>query len=142
MAAYMTGHKSVVNALGVYGSRAESNFDHPKVETMGEAIRRHSDKALGIVTNTEVQDATPAALAELHDARRLREDRVVLADPDAVAGLEAGAALAHDDLAAGDDLAGEDLHAEALGVRVTTVAGAGCTLLVRHVFRSPTSRCR
>ena len=62
MAAYMTGHKSVVNALGVYGSRAESNFDHPKVETMGEAIRRHSDKALGIVTNTEVQDATPAAL--------------------------------------------------------------------------------
>ncbi len=62
MAAYMSGHKSVVNALGVYGSRAESNFDHPKVETMGEAIRRHSDKALGIVTNTEVQDATPAAL--------------------------------------------------------------------------------
>lgn len=62
MAAYMTGHKSVVNALGVYGSRAESNFDHPKVETMGEAIRRHSEKALGIVTNTEVQDATPAAL--------------------------------------------------------------------------------
>ncbi len=62
MAAYMSGHKSVVNALGVYGSRAESNFDHPKVETMGEAIRRHSGKALGIVTNTEVQDATPAAL--------------------------------------------------------------------------------
>ncbi|MFT4011922.1 MAG: alkaline phosphatase [Paracoccus sp. (in: a-proteobacteria)] len=62
MAAYMTGHKSVVNALGVYGSRAESNFDHPKVETMGEAIRRHTKKSLGIVTNTEVQDATPAAL--------------------------------------------------------------------------------
>jgi alkaline phosphatase len=62
MAAYMTGHKSVVNALGVYGSRAASNFDHPKVETMGEAIRRHTDKSLGIVTNTEVQDATPAAI--------------------------------------------------------------------------------
>jgi len=62
MAAYMTGHKSVVNALGVYGSRAASNFDHPKVETMGEAIRRHTGKALGIVTNTEVQDATPAAI--------------------------------------------------------------------------------
>ena len=30
MAAYMTGHKSVVNALGVYGSRAESNFDTPR----------------------------------------------------------------------------------------------------------------
>lgn len=62
MAAYMTGHKSVVNALGVYGSRAESNFDHPKVETIGEALRRATDKSIGIVTNTEVQDATPAAV--------------------------------------------------------------------------------
>ncbi|HMQ94291.1 MAG TPA: alkaline phosphatase [Amaricoccus sp.] len=62
MAAYMTGHKSVVNALGVYGSRAASNFDHPKVETIGEAIRRATGKSIGIVTNTEVQDATPAAV--------------------------------------------------------------------------------
>lgn len=62
MAAYMTGHKSVVNALGVYGSRAASNFDHPKVETLGEAIRRATGKSIGIVTNTEVQDATPAAV--------------------------------------------------------------------------------
>ncbi|RJL02300.1 alkaline phosphatase [Paracoccus siganidrum] len=63
MAAYMTGHKSVVNALGVYGSRAASNFDHPKVETLGEALRRTTDMSIGIVTNTELQDATPAAVA-------------------------------------------------------------------------------
>lgn len=62
MAAYMTGHKSVVNALGVYGSRAESNFDHPKVETLGEAIRRNTKMSIGIITNTELQDATPAAV--------------------------------------------------------------------------------
>lgn len=62
MAAYMTGHKSVVNALGVYGSRASSNFDHPKVETLAEAIRRHTKMSIGIITNTEVEDATPAAV--------------------------------------------------------------------------------
>ncbi|MEG4642907.1 alkaline phosphatase [Paracoccus sp. APAP_BH8] len=62
MAAYMTGHKSVVNALGVYGSRAASNFDHPKVETLGEALRRTTNMSIGIVTNTELQDATPAAV--------------------------------------------------------------------------------
>src|SRR5215208_6848867 len=78
-------------------------------------------------------DPTPAALAELHDPRRLREDRVVPADPDAVAGLEDGPALADDDLAAGHDLAGEHLHAEALGVRVAAVAAGAEPLLMCHV---------
>ena len=50
----------------------------------------------------------------------------------AVAGLEAGAALAHDDLAAGDDLAGEHLHAQALGVRVAAVAAGSEPLLMSH----------
>ena len=65
-----TGHKSVVNTLGVHGSRAESNFDHPKIETMGEAIRRHTGKSLGMVTKTEVQDATLAALVSLYRVAR------------------------------------------------------------------------
>ena len=62
--------------------------------------------------------------------------RVVAADADAVAGLEARAALADDDLAAGDDLAGEHLHAEALGVRVAAVAGGAEALLVCHYSSS------
>src|SRR3712207_7203242 len=38
--------------------------------------------------------------------------------------------LPDDDLAGLDDLAAEALHAEALGVRVATVAGRRCALLV------------
>ena len=49
------------------------------------------------------------------------EDRVVAPDAGSIAGPEAGAALAHDDLAAADPLAGEDLDPEHLGVRVAPV---------------------
>src|SRR5207244_4134841 len=72
------------------------------------------------------------ARLELHAAGARREDRVVLADPDAVARLEAGAALAHDDLAAAHGLAGEHLHAEALGLRVAPVAARAEPLLMSH----------
>ncbi|HEX2648236.1 MAG TPA: alkaline phosphatase, partial [Candidatus Dormibacteraeota bacterium] len=34
MSAYTTGHKSSVNALGVYVARNKNNFQHPKVETI------------------------------------------------------------------------------------------------------------
>src|SRR4051795_745055 len=76
----------------------------------------------------------PAATAglEIHASRAGGEDRVVLADPGPLAGLEAGAALAHDDLAAGHDLAREHLHAEALGGRVAPVAAGSESLLVSH----------
>ena len=82
-------------------------------------------------------DAAAAAFAEVDRARGAGVDRVVLADADAVARLEAGAALAHDDLAAGDGLAGEDLHAEALGVRVAAVAGGAEAFLMCHEVPSP-----
>ncbi len=49
-------------------------------------------------------DAPAPAGRELHGAGGARVERVVLADADAFAGLEAGAALAHDDLAAGHGL--------------------------------------
>lgn len=62
MSAYMSGHKSRVNALGVYADRTPDSQDDPKVETIGEALRRTTGKALGIVSTAEVEDATPAAL--------------------------------------------------------------------------------
>src|SRR3954452_2706653 len=77
-------------------------------------------------------DAPAPPGRELHDPRGARVQRVVLADPDAVAGMEARAALAHDDLAAGDGLTRKDLHAEALGVRVAPVARGAQTLLMSH----------
>ena len=69
MSAYMTGHKAPVNALGVYGDRTPSSLDDPKVETLGEALRRQTKKSIGIVTTSELQDATPAAIVS-HTRKR------------------------------------------------------------------------
>lgn len=69
MAAYTTGHKSCVNALGVYCARNKSTVNHPRVETLTSLAKRRAGLAVGIVTNTEVQDATPAAMVA-HTRRR------------------------------------------------------------------------
>ena len=62
MSAYMTGHKSCVNALGVYCALNKNTLDHPKVETMGDALRRATKMSIGVVTNSEIEDATPAGV--------------------------------------------------------------------------------
>ena len=69
--AYTTGHKSCVNAMGVYCARNRSNLDHPRVETISELVKRSRGMSVGIVTNTEIEDATPAAMVA-HN--RLRAD--------------------------------------------------------------------
>ena len=66
--AYTTGHKSCVNALGVYCSRAANTLDHPRVETLTSLAKRHG-LAVGAVTNSEIEDATPAAMVA-HTRRR------------------------------------------------------------------------
>ncbi len=38
--AYTTGHKSCVNALGVYCSRSQSTLGHPSVETITSLVKR------------------------------------------------------------------------------------------------------
>ena len=62
MSAYTTGHKSCVNALGVYCAHNKNTLEHPKVETIGELVKRKTSMALGVVTNTEIEDATPAGV--------------------------------------------------------------------------------
>ncbi|MCE1236328.1 MAG: alkaline phosphatase [Hyphomicrobiales bacterium] len=62
MSAYMTGHKSCVNALGVYCASNKNTLDHPKVETMGDILRRKTKMSIGVVTNSEIEDATPAGV--------------------------------------------------------------------------------
>src|SRR5690606_28129909 len=83
-----------------------------------------------------VDDLAAALAAELDGAGRESEQGVVPAAPDVGAGVEVGAALADEDLAGVDLLAAEALHAETLRVRVTTVAGGACALLVCHVCLS------
>src|SRR6185436_18810802 len=67
-----------------------------------------------------------------------RKDRVVATKTRARAGAELRPALTHDDHPCPDGLAGEDLHTEALRLRVAPVARRSETLLVRHQ-ESPSS---
>ena len=69
MSAYATGHKSCVNALGVYCARNKNTLEHPKVETIGELLKRKMDMSVGVITNTEIEDATPAGIVA-HTRRR------------------------------------------------------------------------
>jgi len=77
MSAYTTGHKSCVNAMGIYCARNKNGLAHPKVETIGElAKRRNGGMAVGVVTNTEIEDATPAGMVA-HVRRRSDYDDIV-----------------------------------------------------------------
>ena len=87
--AYATGHKSAVNAMGVYADRTASPFDDPRVETITSLAKRRHGMAIGIVTNTEIEDATPAAMIA-HTRRRAAYDEIVeqffAAKPDVLMG--------------------------------------------------------
>ncbi|NEE03937.1 alkaline phosphatase [Phytoactinopolyspora halotolerans] len=69
MSAYMCGHKSSVNAMGVYESNEPDPNKHPRVETIAEIVKRTRGMSVGVVTTSEVQDATPAAVFA-HTRRR------------------------------------------------------------------------
>ena len=89
MHAYTTGHKSSVNALGVYASRAKDNLAHPKVETITEIVKRKTKMSIGIVSDAEIQDATPAAMFA-HTRRRsdkeIITEQLFFAQPDVILG--------------------------------------------------------
>lgn len=76
MSSYMTGHKSAVNAMGVYLSRAEDNLDHPRQEPLGLLVRRVPGMKFGVVTDAEVEDATPGAVVA-QTRRRGDKDKIV-----------------------------------------------------------------
>ena len=87
--AFATGHKTAVNAMGVYADRSANPFDDPRVETIASLVKRRLNLAVGIVTNTEVEDATPAAMIA-HTRRRLTYNDIVdqyfAAKPDVLMG--------------------------------------------------------
>lgn len=71
--AYATGHKSVVNAMGVYEDSTKDPFDDPKVENISEILKRTRGMSIGIITQAESTDATPAAMIG-HTRRRANQD--------------------------------------------------------------------
>jgi alkaline phosphatase len=75
-AAYTTGHKSCNNALGTYCANNKDNLAHPRVETLTSIAKRRLNLAVGVVTNTEVEDATPASMVA-NTRRRLDYGHIV-----------------------------------------------------------------
>ncbi|KAH6682684.1 putative alkaline phosphatase H [Halenospora varia] len=60
--ALYSGHKSTVNAMGVYADSSADPFDDPKVETIVEILTRIWGSAIGVVSTAFIADATPIAL--------------------------------------------------------------------------------
>lgn len=65
MSAYSTGHKANNNQVGVYPDNTGDVFDNPRVEYVGEVLRRTRGRGfnVGLVTTASVADATPAGNA-------------------------------------------------------------------------------
>ena len=79
---------SAVNAMGALPIVRPDPLDDPRVETVTSLARRRQAMAIGIVTNTEIEN-TPAAMVA-HTRRRTEYDRIVeqyfAAKPDVLMG--------------------------------------------------------
>jgi alkaline phosphatase len=60
-ACYSTGNKANNNQQGVFPDDTRDNWDNPRVELIGEYLFRTEGRTLGIVTTSDVFDATPGA---------------------------------------------------------------------------------
>lgn len=60
--ALYTGHKSTVNALGVYADSSPDPADDPKIESIAELFQEIHGGGVGIVSTAFIADATPGAL--------------------------------------------------------------------------------
>jgi alkaline phosphatase len=60
-ACYSTGNKGNNNQQGVFPDDTTDRFDNPRVELIGEYLWRTEGRSLGIVTTSDVFDATPGA---------------------------------------------------------------------------------
>ena len=69
MAAYVNGNKANNNEEGVFPDDTVDAFDNPRVEYLSEYLFRTQGKVLGLVTTSDVFDATPAANA-IHTSDR------------------------------------------------------------------------
>jgi len=69
MSAYVLGNKNNNNEEGVFPDDTIDPFDNPRIEYLSEYLQRTQGKALGLVTTSDVFDATPAANA-VHTSNR------------------------------------------------------------------------
>lgn len=71
MSSYATGQKASNNQQGVFPDNTRDAFDNPRIEYVGELLRRTRGRGfnVGIVTTADLTDSTPAANAA-HTADR------------------------------------------------------------------------
>lgn len=69
MSAYVLGNKNNNNEEGVFPDDTIDPFDNPRIEYLSQYLSRTQGKALGLVTTSDVFDATPAANA-VHTSNR------------------------------------------------------------------------
>ncbi len=69
MTAYVSGNKNNNNEEGVFPDDTTDVFDNPRIEYLSEYLHRTQGKALGLVTTSDVFDATPAGNA-VHTSSR------------------------------------------------------------------------
>ena len=69
MTAYVSGNKNNNNEEGVFPDDTVDPFDNPRIEYLSEYLHRTQGKALGLVTTSDVFDATPAGNA-VHTSSR------------------------------------------------------------------------
>ena len=72
--AYATGHKTVVNAMGVYENSGKDPMQHPNIENLTEICKR-AGLSVGLVTTSNITDATPAAFVA-HTRRRAEQNYI------------------------------------------------------------------
>ncbi len=126
--AYNTGHKSALNALGVYPDTSEDTLDDPRQETLAELLKRTRGMSVGIVTTSGWTDATPGAV---FGHTRRRADRDFLAAqpldegllPEVIMGGD-GRYMLPEDVAGGRRKDGRNLfdEYEAAGYTIVTTA--------------------
>jgi alkaline phosphatase len=69
MTSYVSGNKNNNNEEGVFPDDTLDAFDNPRIEYLSEYLHRTQGKALGLVTTSDVFDATPAGNA-VHSSSR------------------------------------------------------------------------
>jgi len=114
------GKATVTAVAGLYVNSYFVN-KHRKaagVHSCRRLVRTKGELCAGLDVD-ELAHAT--AVAELDDASDLGEESVVLTPADIDARLQLGAALAHDDAAARNQLAAENFHAQALRIGIAPV---------------------
>lgn len=76
-AAFASGQKGVVNGMNIYEDNTPSDpNDDPRVEAIGDLVKRTRGMAVGIVSTAEVEDATPAAMVSY--TRRRSEYQTII----------------------------------------------------------------